>query len=207
METIYRDLVQFTEFMPNVNLALHQYLLLSDDAILIQTGTTDYSKELIPKLREALEGKSLKYIYISHFESDECGGLSEILKAFPKAKVICSETTSRQLMGFGITSNIIIKSGGENLTTNDYNLRFLKFPSEMHLWDGLLMYEKNRKILFSSDLFFGFGKIHGEVRTGKWEDELKNSGAFQVSEELANEISKLSPQFIATGHGQCIEIK
>jgi hypothetical protein len=28
------------------------------------------------------------------------------------------------------------------------------------------MYEENRNVLFSSDLFFGFGKIHGEVRCG-----------------------------------------
>ena len=84
MEKIYEDLVQFTEFMPSVDLALHQYLLMGDEAILIQTGTLNYSKELIPKLKEVLDGKNLKYIYVSHFESDECGGLSEILKAYPK---------------------------------------------------------------------------------------------------------------------------
>ena len=83
MEKIYGDLVQFTEFMPSVDLALHQYLLMGDEAILIHTGTLNYSKELIPKLKEVLDGKNLKYIYVSHFESDECGGLSEILKAYP----------------------------------------------------------------------------------------------------------------------------
>mgnify|MGYP003424647618 FL=1 len=83
MEKIYGDLVQFTEFMPSVDFSLHQYLLMGDEAILIQTGTLNYSKELIPKLKEVLDGKNLKYIYVSHFESDECGGLSEIIKAYP----------------------------------------------------------------------------------------------------------------------------
>ena len=207
MEKIYGDLVQFTEFVPSLDLAFHHYLLMGDEAILIHTGTLNYSKELIPKLKEVLDGKNLKYIYVSHFESDECGGLSEILKAYPDSKVICSETTSRQLMGFGITFNVVVKNGGEFIEENGYKLRFLKYPSEMHLWDGLLMYEENRNVLFSSDLFFGFGKIHGEVRCGNWEEELKNSGAFQISQELVAEISKLSPKFIATGHGQCIEIK
>ena len=32
MEKIYGDLVQFTEFMPSVDLALHQYLLMGDEA-------------------------------------------------------------------------------------------------------------------------------------------------------------------------------
>ena len=72
--------------MPSVDFSLHQYLLMGDEAILIHTGTLNYSKELIPKLKEVLDGKNLKYIYVSHFESDECGGLSEILKSISRFK-------------------------------------------------------------------------------------------------------------------------
>ena len=53
--------------------------------------------------------------FVSHFESDECGGLSLLLKNFPQVKTICSEITARQLIGFGITDKVIVKKAGEKL--------------------------------------------------------------------------------------------
>jgi flavorubredoxin len=93
---------------------------------------------LLPQLKATLNGNDLKYIFISHFESDECGGLALILEHFPKAKPICSEVTTRKLNGNGLVNDAIIKRPGEKLNTDAYELEFFSYPSEMHLGEGLL---------------------------------------------------------------------
>ena len=49
------------------------------------------------------------------------------------------------------------------LETSDANYSFVGYNSEMHLWEGLLLYERNRSILFSSDFFMQFGKPASDV--------------------------------------------
>ncbi|OPJ63529.1 MBL fold metallo-hydrolase [Clostridium chromiireducens] len=211
MTAIYNDLHQFSNYVQPINLTFHQYLLSADDPLLVHTGNIHQAEALIPQLKEALNGKELKYIFISHFEGDECGGLRIILEHFPQAKPICSEVTARQLSGFGITDEFIIKRDGERLTTNEYELEFINYPSEMHLWGGLLILENKRNIFFSSDLMFNLGEASGTVAESNWDDEVNNISHEQVPDsnkraELQQNLLKLNPKFIATGHGQCIKL-
>ncbi len=109
MTEIIKDLYQFTEVMEPIKLSMHQYLLMTNEPVLIQTGAVSQAQTTIPKLQELLGERKIKYILISHFESDECGGLALVLKEHPEAVAVCSETTARQLMGFGITNNVLIR--------------------------------------------------------------------------------------------------
>ncbi|MHC1685927.1 MAG: MBL fold metallo-hydrolase [Clostridiaceae bacterium] len=212
MSLIYTDLHQFSNYIPLINLTFHQYLLLTEDPMLVHTGSIEQAEALVPYLKKSLNGNQLKYIFISHFESDECGGLSVILNHFPEATPICSEVTARQLSGFGITNSFLIKKPGEKLVTNNYELEFLSYPSEMHLWEGLLLVENSRKIFFSSDLMFGFGEATGSIIEGIWQDEVANIKEYQVPDpnqraKLQQVLSQLNPKFIATGHGPSITLK
>ena len=166
----------------------------------------------MPQLKQLLGNQSLKYIFISHFESDECGGLSEFIKEFPQVTAICSEVCARQLWGFDIANAIIIKKPGETLTGKDYNFEFVNYPSEIHLQDGLVFMETRRGIFFSSDLMFNFGEAHDQIIERNWQKAIKASGAERVPdnglrEELIKDLTGLNPEFIATGHGPCIKLK
>lgn len=190
---------------------MHQYLLLTNEPVLVQTGAVSQAQSTLPKLKELLGGKELKYILISHFESDECGGLSLVLKEYPNAIAICSETTARQLMGFGITFNVEVKKPNDIFIGNEFEFQVIAYPSEMHMWEGLLFFEKSRGIFFSSDLMFGMGENHGEVIERTWNDSVKSSGADTLpSEEMRNklisDLKLLNPKFVASGHGHCIKI-
>jgi flavorubredoxin len=212
MTTIYEDLYQFSSYIPPINLSFHQYLLLGDEPVLVHTGSIQQAEALIPQLKEILNRKALKYIFISHFESDECGGLSVILKHFPEAMPVCSEVTARQLSGFGIASDVIVKKPGEKLITKDYELEFIGYLSEMHLWEGLLLIENKRNIFFSSDLMFRLGKAAGEIIDGNWHTEVDSISPMQVPDpesrlHLQQTLGKLNPKFIATGHGPCVKIQ
>jgi flavorubredoxin len=211
MYNIYEDLHQFSSYVPPIDLTFHQYLLLAEEPVLVHTGSVQQAETLVPQLKKVLDGKSLKYIFISHFESDECGGLSLILKHFPDAKPVCSQITARQLSGFGITNDTIIKKPGEKLVSNDYELEFISYPSEMHLWEGLLVVENKRGIFFSSDLVFRLGNDSGEVIEGVWQKEIENITPQQVPdaqqrEKLQETLKKFSPKFVATGHGACVKL-
>ncbi|VCZ14624.1 hypothetical protein [Escherichia coli] len=108
MTEIIKDLYQFTEVMEPIKLSMHQYLL-TNEPVLIQTGAVSQAQTTIPKLQELLGERKIKYILISHFESDECGGLALVLKEHPEAVAVCSETTARQLMGL-VLLTMCIKS-------------------------------------------------------------------------------------------------
>lgn len=211
MSIIYNDLHQFSNYIPPIDLTFHQYLILTDEPVLVHTGSIQQAEALIPQLKSTLNGRALKYIFISHFESDECGGLSLILKHFTEAKPVCSEVTARQLSGFGITNDVIIKKPGEKLIAGDSELEFISYLSEMHLWEGLLLIENKRGIFFSSDLMFRLGKADGSIIDGNWKKEVSDISPMQVPDpdkrlELQQTLEKLNPKFIATGHGPCIRL-
>lgn len=211
MPLIYDDLHQFSSYVTPIDLSFHQYLLLAKDSVLVHTGNVQQAETLIPQLKSVLGNKKLEYIFISHFESDECGGLSVILKHFPEAKPICSEVTARQLIGFGITNNALVKKPGDKLDLGSHDLEFISYPSEMHLWEGLLLMEKKHGIFFSSDLVFRLGEASGLVEEGNWQAEVEKITSEQVSDpekkaKLQHNLSQLNPKFIAVGHGPCLKL-
>lgn len=212
MTEIYPNLYQFTDILQPMQLSVHQYLLMSEEPVLVQTGAVPQAQATLPQLKQLLGGKSLKYILISHFESDECGGLSLVLQEYPDAVAVCSETTARQLWGFGIAQKVEIKKPGETLRGNDFEFSVIAYPSEMHMWEGILFTEAKRGIFFSSDLMFQMGATHGQVVEQSWEDTIIASGANQLptaemQSKLLGDLQGMSPNFVASGHGTCIKIK
>jgi flavorubredoxin len=211
MTQIYPNLYQFTQVMEPMKLSMHLYLLLTEEPILIQTGAVTQTEATLPHIKELIGDKPLKYILVSHFESDECGGLSFILKEYPEAITICSEVTARQLMGFAITNKFQIKKPGDRLKGNDFEFDIIGYPSEMHMWEGILFIEKQRGIFFSSDLMFAMGENHGQVVEKTWEEAIKSNGVDYIpnadmQKKLADDLSTTSPKFVASGHGPCMKI-
>ena len=68
MEPIFDKLYQFTYKIPGMPLDCHQYLLLRDPAILFSVGSADMARDFLPKVKELLVGRPLKYLFISHRE-------------------------------------------------------------------------------------------------------------------------------------------
>jgi flavorubredoxin len=212
MLRIEHDLYQFSSYIPPIDLSFHQYLLNTDEPILFHTGNVQQAAALVPQLIAELNGKTLKYIFVSHFEADECGGLSLILGNFPVAKTICSEVTARQLDGFGYKNEVITKKPGEKLCSDLYELEFISYPSEMHLWEGLLAIENHRGIFFSSDLMIRRGEADGTIVDSNWDTEINNIRPDQVADperlsQMKKNLIQLSPKLIATGHGPCLRLK
>lgn len=211
MINIYKNLYQYSTYIPQINITFHQYLLQAEESILIHTGNVVQAQGLIPKLKELLGKNPLGYIFVSHFEADECGGLEVVLNSFPEAIVICSEVTARQFDGFGFDIKAEIKKPEEKIILGSCELEFLSYPSEIHLWEGLLALERRLGIFFSSDLFFQTGNTEGIIKESDWHTEINKITTEQIpSPELLKELQKrlygITPEFIASGHGACIRL-
>lgn len=209
---LFDDFYQFNSGSDFIPITFNQYLLLGSEPLLVHTGSIDQTKELLPKIKDLLGSQQLSYIFVSHFESDECGGLGFLLEHYPQAKTICSEITARQLKGFGITHEIIIKKPNETLEIDDYQLNFIAYPSEMHLWEGLLAMEEKRGIFFSADLFIRMGNITDPIVDSKWEEEVKNITdqsipSSSAREALQSTLLNLPVRYVALGHGPFLKVQ
>lgn len=209
---IYKDLYQFTQELPFMDFTIHQYLLVTNEPILIYTGTYQQAKLILPKVKELLGDKKLKYILVPHIESDECGGLPIFLKEYPEVITICSEIGARELPGFGYEGKIISKKGGDIIEGNDFTIKCIDYPSEVHLHNGLVFFEEKRNIFFSSDLMLSFGNATGKTKDSSWKEEIYNISLESIPNKekldiLKNDLSNINPKFIAAMHGFCINCK
>ncbi|MGE5509591.1 MAG: hypothetical protein ACM3RP_14070 [Chitinophagales bacterium] len=204
-------LFMFNSYVAPIDLSFNQFLLLGPEPLLVHTGTAAQADELAPQLERALGGRRLAYIFISHFESDECGGLSRLLGRFPGAKPLCGAVTARQLAGFGITGDAVVKAPGEKQPGEGLNLQFLPYPSEAHLWEGLLAYEAQRGILFSGDLFTRRGRVGQPLAVSRWAEEVGAITEAQIPspsarQALQGELARVPVRFVASGHGPVLEV-
>lgn len=164
---------------------------------------------MIPLLKDKLGNNTLSYIFISHFESDECGGLSLLKEHFPNAKPICSQVTARQLMGFGFLMMQLLRIPAIFFDL-DFKLKFISYPSEMHLWEGLMVFEESRGLLFSSDLFISRGVVMEPIVHSTVEEEIQKISPEQIPSPMAyiavqQSLKSIPIKYIAPGHGYCLK--
>ena len=212
MTKIYPDLYQFSVYIQPMRFTIHQYLLVSKEPILISTGAAQHAIRILPEVKKILNGKELKYILVSHMESDECGGLWAFQKEFPNVITVCSNLCARELPGYGYESKIMAQKQGDAISGGGFSLKFIDYPSEVHLQDGLVFYEETRKIFFSGDLMLRFGDAVGKTIESRWKDEvdaidLERIPNSEKLQELQTRLHELDPGFIAVGHGYCVKCK
>ena len=209
MVEIYKNLFQFTSYIPFMDFTIHQYLYNSEPAILFAAGTVQQAEANIQAVKNILGGKSLRYIFVSHMESDEAGAVSIFLKEYPDVSIICGQLAARELPGFGYKGRIQAVNAGELITDGELKLRFINYPSEVHLQDGLICFEENSRILYSADLFLKFGNGEGKTIKSDWNNEVQNLSENRIPlerlEVLRNSLREINPKFVAVGHGFCTE--
>jgi flavorubredoxin len=208
---ILEGIYKFNHKIPNLPINFNQFLILGKEPLLMHTGNYAMAKELAPKLKEILGDRKLSYVFVSHFESDECGGINIILENFPEAQTICSQTTAMQFKGFGFEHKLLVKKPQELLETEDYTLKFISYPSEMHLWEGLLVVDTKREIIFSSDLFIRWDKMNDVEIDSSLKAEVDSITSQQIPspvglEEMRKVLLEQPAKYIAPGHGPFIKL-
>jgi len=127
------------------------YLLPGDASLLIDTGAG------VPAYEAAFRAglaehrvNSLRTVLVTHGHKDHAGGVQQIQRIFPGARVWkMPQTTSEPLRGFEPLRD------GDRIMVNGYALQAIFTPG--HAVDHLCYYLEGERVLFSGDLILGTG--------------------------------------------------
>jgi flavorubredoxin len=160
---VWNGTYQINSYQASSDLTFNQYVIDDSQPLLVHTGSVQQFDTVTEALDRVCSLEDLEYVLITHFESDECGALSKFLTHNPDLKPVCSKITARQLDGFGMHSDPVVKGDGDTLDLGSRTLEFIDYPAEMHLWKGVLAYDRTHDGLFCSDLFRRRGPIDDQV--------------------------------------------
>ena len=122
----------------------------SKKTALIDTVDPTKTYELIARLRDAKA--DVDYIIAHHAEQDHSGSIPDILKLYPKAKIVCTPKCKTMLIDlFHISEDAFIEvEDGKTLSLGDKTLEFIHAPW-VHWPETMLTYLREDKILFTCD--------------------------------------------------------
>lgn len=145
----------FDELIPLPNgTSYNSYLVKGKDkTVLLDTVDPTKSDELLANLNK-LEITGLDYVIAHHAEQDHSGSLPNIVKAFPKVTIICSEKAKPMLIDLLQLPEDRFQTvnDGETLDLGEKTLRFVMTPW-VHWPETMVTYLEQDKILFSCDFF------------------------------------------------------
>ena len=88
-EGIFRISTPFPE-LPG-GFSFNQYLLKDDQPLLFHTGPRRTAALVREAVASLMKVEDLRFIGFSHYESDECGALAELLRIAPGAVPVCGQ--------------------------------------------------------------------------------------------------------------------
>lgn len=193
-----------SEYNPRIGITFNQYLLLDEQPTLVSAGSVQMVEGIRRCIDEVTDARGLRYIVVPHFEADECGALTTWQGLAPAVEPVVGAVCARQLTGFGLTNRVKVVEDGEVVKLGRMRLRCLTVGAEMHLWDGIIVYEASERILFSSDFFSQRGEtpLQGQAFTESLVGMFKMSMPSPAKAvALLEKVRGLSIRMIATGHG------
>ncbi|MBS1123783.1 MAG: hypothetical protein H6Q90_6011 [Deltaproteobacteria bacterium] len=186
----------------------NQFLIDDDQPLLFHTGP----RKLFGLVREAIEAvmpiSKLRYVGFSHFESDECGSLNELLAVAPDASPLCSvvgkmvsidDFADREARGMG---------DGERLSLGKHTVRWLDVPHLPHGWDCGYLFEEATQTLLCGDLFTQPGDKHDPITEGdilepseQMRSQMDYTSHTTQTDALIAKLAATSPRTLACMHG------
>jgi flavorubredoxin len=132
--------------------SFNQYLVIDDQPMLYHTGP----RRIAPLVQEAITSlipiSSLRYIGFSHYESDECGSLNELLARAPHALPLCGRINAR-INGDAFDRPARVLQDGEVIDIGSHRLRWFDTPHLPHAWECGHIFDESTRTLFCGDLF------------------------------------------------------
>src|SRR5262245_10707923 len=111
-----------------------QYLIVADEPLLVHTGP----RKLFPLVRGAIAAvmpiERLRWIAFSHVETDECGGLNDLLAAAPSALPVCGQIAALVSMNDLADRPPRPLADGESLSLGRKSVTWLDAPHVPHAW-------------------------------------------------------------------------
>ncbi len=146
----------------------NSYLILDEKTALMDTVDIRGAETWEHNLKEALAGRKLDYLVISHMEPDHSGSIGKVLELYPDVILVGNAKTFQMLAQFlsvELKNQKLTVKEGDTLTLGSHILNFYMAPM-VHWPEVMVTYESSEKVLFSADAFGKFGVMDAEDDEG-----------------------------------------
>ena len=108
----------------------------------------------------------------------------------------------------GVECDCVAADGDTVIEDGDISLKTITYPCEVHLQDGIIAYEQNSGILYSSDLMQSPGDGRDTVEECGYLPRAESISPVRIPnekglEDTKRKLASISPRFVAVGHGFC----
>ena len=154
------DLFESQYEVPN-GVSYNSYLILDEKVTVMDTVDARKTDEWLANLEEALEGRDVDYLVVSHMEPDHASNIQRLAEKYPNVKVVGNAKTFAMIPQFfdiDLSERSVVVKEGDTLNLGAHTLQFFMAPM-VHWPEVMVAYEKSEKILFSADGFGKFGAL------------------------------------------------
>jgi flavorubredoxin len=150
---------------------------------------------MFPLVREAIATvmpiERLRWISFSHVESDECGGLNQLLAVAPQASPLCGQVAASVSINDLADRPARALADGETLSIGQKSVTWFDTPHLPHAWECGFLFEQRTRTLLCGDLFTQGGAEHPPLTDG---DILGPSEAFRKPMDYFSHSKLAAPQ-------------
>lgn len=158
------DLFESQYIVPN-GVSYNSYVILDEKTAVMDTVDARKTDEWFANLEQALAGRTVDYLIISHLEPDHSSNIKKLADKYPSATLVLSAKAKAMLPQFFDIDNLeertIAVKEGDTLNLGEHELTFIMAPM-VHWPEVMVEYESTEKILFSADGFGKFGALCNE---------------------------------------------
>jgi flavorubredoxin len=130
------------------------YLIRDEKTALIDAVKGPYAENLMRNVAALCDPAKVDYVVCNHAEPDHSGALPDVLRAMPRATLVCDKKCAEALAEHYDTSNwkIHIVATGDSISLGRRSLTFVETPM-VHWPESMFTYVPEEKLLFSMDAF------------------------------------------------------
>jgi flavorubredoxin len=144
--------------------SFNQYLVLDDEPLLFHTGPRGMVSLVAQAIESVVPVAKLRHVAFSHFESDECGALNQLLALAPHAAPVCSRVNA-MINADSFDRPPRALADGEVLAIGAHHLKWFDTPHLPHGWECGYLMEETTRTLLCGDLFTQGGTGDAPVTT------------------------------------------
>ncbi|MGP1349765.1 MAG: FprA family A-type flavoprotein [Stomatobaculum sp.] len=143
----------------------NSYLLLDKQTVLYDTVDWSVCRQLFENIEYLLAGRPLDVLVVNHMEPDHCGSIDELLRRYPKLKVISTEKGFMLMRQFGYSlegHEIREVADGDTADFGNHKVAFVTAPM-VHWPEAMITLDTTDGTLFSADAFGSFIALDGKM--------------------------------------------
>ena len=146
------DLFESQYVVPN-GVSYNSYVILDEKVAVMDTVDARRGEEWLNNLEEALGGRTVDYLVVSHMEPDHAANIQALAEKYPEMKIVGNAKTFPmigQFFDIDLSQRSHVVKEGDTLNLGSHELTFVMAPM-VHWPEVMVSYESSEKILFSAD--------------------------------------------------------